>query len=314
MAFEFDFEKELEKPLFLEKDFKAKEKDRKNLEKKPQKSEPKSGQSLPKPESNVNYSKVVQFTRKIKKMYGDIVKSVLIFGSAARKEAKKTSDIDVWVVVDDTTTKGTQDVLKMKTQLQLIGKDMKDIHVQMNGLTEFWNWMKTGSPELFNFLRDGLVVYDTGFVKPVQRMLKMGLFPPSEETVSLKVKSCDALVKRVEASWKADVFDLRYAATDICQAVVMHHYKEMPDHKRMIEFLEKLVKDHNLEKEYIEKYKDLNKLWKDLDHKRVEKSDPDYVKKADKISRDIIKRLKKLLPKDLQEVELPKRKLGGKLK
>ncbi len=307
MAFEFDFEKELEKPLFLEKEFKTKEKSEKKVEKE-------SGKPEPKPESNVNYSRVVQFTRKIKKMYGDIVKSVLIFGSAARNEAKKTSDIDVWVVVDDTATKGTQDILKMKAQLQLIGKDMKDIHVQMNGLTEFWNWMKTGSPELFNFLRDGLVIYDTGFVKPVQRMLKMGLFPPSEETVSLKVKSCDALVKRVEASWKADVFDLRYAATDICQAVIMHHYKEMPDHKRMIEFLEKLVKEHGLEKEYIQKYKDLNKLWKDLDHKRVKKSNPDYVKKADGVSRDIIERLKKLLPEDLREVELPKRKLGGKLK
>jgi hypothetical protein len=148
-------------------------------------------------------------------------------------------------------------------------------------------------------------------------MLKMGLFPPSEETITLKAKSCDGLVKRVEASWKADVFDLRYAATDICQAVIMHHYKEMPDHKRMIEFLEKLVKEHGLEKEYIEKYKELNKLWKDLDHKRVETPTPDYVAKADKIARQIIERMKELLPEDLQEIEFPGRKMkkmGAKVK
>jgi predicted nucleotidyltransferase len=306
MAFEFDFEKELEKPLFLEKDLKSKGEGGKKEEEVVATSAYKS-----------NYSKVIQFTRKIKKMYGDIIKSVLIFGSAARKDAKKTSDIDVWVVIDDTATKGTEDILKIKAQLQIIGKDMKDIHAQMNGLTEFWNWMKTGSPELFNFLRDGLVIYDTGFIKPVQRMLKMGLFPPSEETITLKAKSCDGLVKRVEASWKADVFDLRYAATDICQAVIMHHYKEMPDHKRMIEFLEKLVKEHGLEKEYIEKYKELNKLWKDLDHKRVETPTPDYVAKADKIARQIIERMKELLPEDLQEIEFPGRKMkkmGAKVK
>ena len=162
-----------------------------------------------------------------------------------------------------------------------------------------------GSPELFNFLRDGLIIYDTGFIKPVQRMLKMGLFPPSEETVSLKAKSCDGLVKRVEASWKADVFDLRYAVTDICQAVIMNFYKEMPDQKKMPEFLEKLVKDHGLEKEYIQKFKDINKLWKDLDHKLIETPTPEYVAKADKIARDMIERMKKLLPKDLQEVNIP---------
>jgi len=292
MAFQFDFEKELEKPLFMEKDLRKEETQVKQEEK----------QEI-NPEGN--FSKVVQFTKKIKKMHGDIIKSVLIFGSAARNEMKKTSDIDVWIVVDDTATKGTEDILKIRTQLQVTGQEMKDIHVQMNGLTEFWGWMKTGSPELFNFLRDGLVIYDTGFIKPVQRMLKMGLFPPSEETVSLKVRSCEGLVKRVEASWKADVFDLRYAATDICQSVIMHFYKEMPDQKKMPEFLEKLVKEHDLEKEYIQKYNDLNKLWKDLDHKVIETPTPDYVAKTDKLARDIIERMKKLLPKDLQEIDMP---------
>jgi len=296
MTFQFDFEKELEKPLFLEKDLKN--------EKKPA-NEEKIEFNPAIPDSEDNYSRVIQFTRRIKKIYGDIIKSVLIFGSAARKDMKKTSDIDVWVIVDDTATKGTEDILKIRAQLQMTGQEMKDIHAQMNGLTEFWNWMKTGSPELFNFLRDGLVVYDTGFIKPVQRMLKMGLFPPSEETVTLKVTSCDGLVKRVEASWKADVFDLRYAATDICQAVIMHYYKDMPDQKRLPEFLERLVKDHGLEKEYIQKYLDLNKLWKDLDHKIIEKPTPEYVAKADKIARDIIERFKKLLPKDLQEIDIP---------
>jgi predicted nucleotidyltransferase len=298
MPFEFDFEKELEKPLFMEKDLKKQKQSFEKDVKKETKSESKDV------DHETNYSKVVQFTRRIKKMYGDIVKSVLIFGSAARKDAKKTSDIDVWVVIDDTSTKGTEDILKIRSELQITGKEMKDIHVQMNGLTEFWKWMKTGSPELFNFLRDGLVIYDTGFIKPVQRMLKMGLFPPSEETISLKVKSTDGLIKRVEASWKADIFDLRYAATDICQAVIMHYYKEMPDQKKMPEFLEKLVKDKGLEKEYIGKYQELNKLWKDLDHKRVENPNPEYVGKADKIARDIIERMKKLLPKELQEVDL----------
>lgn len=294
MVFQFDFEKELEKPLFTETDLQSIA-----MTQPPKKeSEPKSSEEV--------YSKVVAFTKRIKKTYGEVIKSVLIFGSAARKDAKKTSDIDVWVVLDDTVTKTSEDILSVKTNVQLIGQEMKDIHVQTNGLTEFWGWMKSGSPELFNFLRDGLVIYDTGFIKPVQRMLSMGLFPPSEETVSLKVKSCEGLIKRVEASWNADVFDLRYAATDIIQSVVMYYYKEMPDQKRIPEFMERMVKDHGLEVEYVEKFKELNKLWKDLDHKIVEKADPVYVGKADRLARDIIERMKKFLPDELKETDLPR--------
>ena len=63
--------------------------------------------------------KVVKFTNIARKQYGNIVKSVLIFGSAARKQMKKNSDIDVWVVLDDTATKGSSDFSRVSNHLQL---------------------------------------------------------------------------------------------------------------------------------------------------------------------------------------------------
>ncbi len=250
------------------------------------------------------YAKVIDFTNRIKKSHGDLIKSVLIFGSAARGEMKATSDVDLWVVVDDTATKSTEDINRIRAQIQLLTQqDMKGLHVQITSLTEFWGWMKRGSPELFNYLRIGLVIYDTGFIKPVQRMLKAGLLPPSEETVGLKTKSAEAIIKRVEAGMKAMIFDLRYAATDACQSVIMHYYQETPDPRHMSDLLNKLVSEKKLEKIFIEKFEELNQLWKDIDHEKIKKVEVQHLQKAMSLAVDLIERMKKLLPKELQDYD-----------
>src|SRR3989338_540552 len=97
-------------------------------------------------------------------------------------------------------------------------------------------------------------------------MLQMGLIPPSDETISLKSRAAIARYKKVKNEVKMLIFDLRYTMLDMVQAVVMHYYKETPDYKKAPEFLEKLVKQKKLEKEYVDKFIRLDKLWKDIDH------------------------------------------------
>lgn len=250
------------------------------------------------------YSKIIKFTNEVRKAYGNVIKSVLVFGSAARGDMKKTSDADLWVVLDDTATKGSEDLEKIVRSLQLLASKFENLHVQTTNLTEFWQWMKMGSPELFNFLRYGLPIYDSGFIKPVQRMLRMGLIPPSREVIALKSKSAEAHLKKVELGIKSMIFDLRYAATDACQSVIMHYYKEQPDQKHIPEFLKKLVKEKGLEKECVEKFVELDKLWKDIDHKKIKEVKPEHLEKAMELAKDIVERMKKFLPEDI-ETDLP---------
>lgn len=249
------------------------------------------------------YSKVIAFTNEARRQYGELIKSVLIFGSAAKGTMKEGSDIDVWVILDDTATKSSEDLQKVNTQLYLIAQELKDLHIQTTTLTEFWSWVKAGSPELINFLRYGLPIYDTGFIKPVKKMLEMGLIPPSEETIKLKASASEARLKKLELDLKSMIFELRYAATDACQAVVMYFYKAQPDQKALPEFLEKLVEEKKLEPEFVEKFKALDKLWKDIDHKIVEKVDTTYLEKALSLAKEIVERMKKLLPKEFFEGE-----------
>jgi predicted nucleotidyltransferase len=247
--------------------------------------------------------KVVKFTIEARKHYGELIKSVLIFGSAARGDMKKTSDIDVWVVLDDTATKTSNDLQKINTHLYLIAHELKDLHVQTTTLTEFWQWVKAGSPELVNFLRYGLPIHDSGFIKPVQRMLEMGLLPPSEETISLKARAAEARLRKIRIDMKSMIFELRYTATDMCQAVIMHYYKAQPDAKRIPEFLKKLVKEKKLEAKYVKKFEQLNKLWKDIDHKIVKEASTQYLEEGLTLTKEIIDRMKKLLPKEIMGEE-----------
>jgi predicted nucleotidyltransferase len=243
-------------------------------------------------------SKIVKFTNEARKQYGEMIKSVLIFGSAVRGDMKKTSDADLFVILDDTATKSSEDLEKINSQLYLIAHKLKDLHVQVHTLTEFWKWIKMGSPELVNFLRYGLAIYDTGFIKPIQRLLAAGLIAPSEEAISLKVKTAERRLKKIELDFKAIIFDLRYVAMDIIQAVIMHYYKAQPDAKAIPQFLKKLVEEKKLEKGYIEKFEELDKLWKDIDHKVIEKVDSKHLDKALKLAKEILARFRKMLPEE----------------
>jgi len=251
------------------------------------------------------YAKIVKFTNDARRQYGDIIKSVLVFGSAAKGTMIKGSDADLWVVLDDTATKTSEDLDKVNSQLYLIAHELKDIHVQTTTLTEFWQWIKMGSPELVNYLRYGLVIYDTGFIKPVQRMLQMGLIPPSEETISLKARAADARLKKIKLDLKSMIFELRYTATDMVQSVVMYFYKAQPDQKAIPGFLEKLVAEKKLEKEYVNKFKELDQLWKDIDHKTIKEVTTEHLNKALQLTKEIIERFKKLLPTEVLGEELP---------
>jgi predicted nucleotidyltransferase len=233
---------------------------------------------------------VISFARNLIKNYGDIIKAISIFGSAAKGKMKEKSDIDVWIIIDDTSPKVSKDIENLRNQIIFSGIE-KNLHIQVTFISEFWNLIKYGSPELVNFLRYGLIIYDSGFLKPTQRMLKFGLIPPSEEAIELKQKSAEIRLKKFNEDIKNLIFDLRYAAIDACQSVIMKIYKYIPDPKSIPQYLEKLVSDKKLEKEYVDKFIELDNLWKNIEHKNIE-ANIEHLKIAYEISKSIIERMR----------------------
>jgi len=135
-------------------------------------------------------------------------------------------------------------------------------------------------------------------------MLQLGLIPPSEETISLKARTADARYKKIKLDIKGMIFELRYTAMDIIQAATMYFYKATPDYKAAPEYLEKMVKDKKIEKMYVDKFKELDDLWKAIDHREIKEVKAEHLEKALNLSKEIIDRFKKVLPKDIMGEEI----------
>jgi len=81
----------------------------------------------------------------------------------------------------------------------------------------------------------------------------------------------------------------------------MYCYKTQPDPKEIPKYLEKMVEEGKIEKEFLEKWKEIDKLWKDIDHKIVKEVNGEYLQRALNLAQEIIERFKRLLPKNILE-------------
>ncbi len=147
------------------------------------------------------------------------VASYVVGGSLVRGTADKDSDVDTFVIIDDTDVK-KMPRLQLKEKLRGFIQDyireanayagVKNIlNVQVYLLTEFWESVKDANPVIFTFIRDGVPMYDRGTFLPWKLLLKMGKIKPSPEAVDMFMKYGDqneALVKRRMIDAMIDIY------------------------------------------------------------------------------------------------------------
>jgi len=214
------------------------------------------------------------FTKDMLKKYGPLIRSIVLFGSTARKEFKGESDIDVFVIIDDTRQKISP---HMKDQIEdemvrIAKKHHKLLSVQQPYLlTEFWRLVREGHPIVFNFIREGVPVYDKDIFMPIKRLLQMGEIKPSKEAVEKFIERGPKRIKRVEnAKMYMVVEDCYYAMLETAQAVLMFLGRYPPRPKDAPEVLRKaLVEMKFLEEKYVKYLEDIIELRKKVEHKKI---------------------------------------------
>ncbi|MCK4714859.1 MAG: nucleotidyltransferase domain-containing protein, partial [Candidatus Aenigmarchaeota archaeon] len=214
-----------------------------------------------------------KFTKELLKKYGPIVRSVVLFGSTAREEWKGKSDIDVFVIIDDTRQKVTP-MAKDKIDAEMV-KISKGIHSQLSVqqpylLTEFWNMVRLGHPIVFNFIREGVPIYDKDTFLPIKRLLQMGEIKPSKEAVEKYIERAPKRIKRVEnAKIYMVVEDCYYAMMESAQAVLMFLGETPPRPSDAAEALRRsTIKIKLLEPKYADWLENIIKVRKDVEHRK----------------------------------------------
>jgi len=248
------------------------------------------------------------------KKFEKYVYSYVIGGSVVRGEAIKTSDVDVYVIIDDTDVK-RMPRLELKEKLrniiysyvtqagELAGVKNK-LSPQIYLLTEFWEGVKDANPIFYTFLRDGSPLYDRGGFLPWKLLLKMGKIKPSPESIDMFMstgdKTKDIVNRRLMDIVMGDIF---YGISMPTQGLLMLYglpptnvYETVSEMKRVFVDKEKL-----LEKKYWDILEEIMlKYYKAYEHGKVKTVTGKEVDKLLKNSEDYLKRLKELR-KDIEK-------------
>ncbi|PIN69136.1 hypothetical protein COV93_06830 [Candidatus Woesearchaeota archaeon CG11_big_fil_rev_8_21_14_0_20_43_8] len=228
-------------------------------------------------------------------------------GSHFRGDGHEKSDIDAFVVIDDTDVKRMSRG-ELKDKLTAIMYDMAykaaeitgvkiKLHVQTYLLTDFWDSIKDANPVIFTFLRDGIPFYDRGMYMPWKQLLKMGKIKPSAESIDMFQNSGEQFLERAKNKiLSAGVEDAYYAILNPSQAALMM-YGINPTTPRETARLIKEVfvdKEKMLEKEYGDIIDEQVQLWKSYEYDEVKSLDGSKAERLIKNVERYLKRIKEL--------------------
>lgn len=127
---------------------------------------------------------------------GKFSKYVLCFcfaGSAVKGTYRSGSDLDLFIVIDDTDVKSMSlseidDRLRKKILTKSIEISKKfcieyKLNIQIYLLTYYWECLRDCNPIIYTLLRDGIPLYDKDVFTVWKLLLERGFFKPSDESI-----------------------------------------------------------------------------------------------------------------------------------
>lgn len=247
------------------------------------------------------------FSKKVLEKYRYLIKSIIAMGSVVRDEFTGKSDTDLIILVDDTRKEFNKELRKeideflYKTAKEVSGKSRTGeqlLHPQPCWtMTEFWAMTRRISPLVYNVIKDGIPVYDTGFFIPFKNLLKMGEIPATKEAADKRMESAP---KRIRVAKSAKLFivaeDLYLSVLDSTQAVIMFMGLGPPGPGQAVDVAKNYLVDSDLlEKKYLQYLEEILAFRKKVEHREVKEitgADVDeYIKKAE----EYVKQMEKVL-------------------
>ena len=213
------------------------------------------------------------------KKFEKYIVSYVLSGSLIRGQATASSDIDVFIVIDDTDVKKmTRAELKDKLRAIIIGMGIEagemtgiknKLNIQVYILTDFWDSLREANPIIFTLLRDGVPFFDRGIFMPWKQLLKMGKIKPSQEAINMFMSSGEQMLKRVHMKIRdIGMEDIFYAILTPSQSALMLFGVAPPTPRETAELMQEIFvkKEKLLEEKYVKILEKVIKVRKELEH------------------------------------------------
>lgn len=130
----------------------------------------------------------MDFATRAYKKFNKVVKSVVLFGSTAKKTRVKGSDIDIIILIDDASIKWDQELIAWYRQeldkLIRANPYQGELHINTVKLSTWWEDLMRGDPVILNILRNGEAMIDfAGFFNPLKALLIQGKIKATPEAI-----------------------------------------------------------------------------------------------------------------------------------
>jgi len=217
----------------------------------------------------------LDFATKTYKKIGNVIKSIVLFGSQSKKTAEPGSDIDIIIIIDDVSVKWDQELIAWyRTELEKILKlnpYNQEIHLNTIRLSTWWDDLLKGDPTIINILRYGEALVDLGgFFEPLKFLLLEGKIKPSPEAIYNCLRRAPLHILRSKTAELNTIEGLFWAMVDSAQAalIAINVLPPSPEHIPS-QLRTYFVDSKKLKPKYVDWYRDLLVLHKRIIHGEV---------------------------------------------
>jgi predicted nucleotidyltransferase/uncharacterized protein (UPF0332 family) len=217
----------------------------------------------------------MDFAIKVYKKFNKIIKSIVLFGSTAKKDNTAGSDIDIIIIIDDVSIKWEPELVAWyREELDKILQGnpyKKSLHINTVKLSTWWDDLLRGDPVVINIIRYGRAMIDlAGFFEPLKFLLVSGKIQSTPEAVYNCLQRAPVHLARSKASELNAIEGLYWAMVDSAHAALISANVSPPSPEHIpLNLKETFVDAGKLNMKYIANYRDLLILHKKIAHGEI---------------------------------------------
>jgi predicted nucleotidyltransferase/uncharacterized protein (UPF0332 family) len=217
----------------------------------------------------------LDFATKVYQEFDRTIKSVILFGSSAKKLAVSSSDIDIIVLLDDVSIRWDQELIAhYRERLSELIKEnpyKKSLHINTVKLSTWWDDLNRGDPIVLNVIRYGDPLLDHGgFFTPLKILLEQGKIHSTPEAIYTLLQRAPNQLIRAKNSLFVAIDGLYWCVVDSAHAALIAAGERPASPEHIAERLEEtFVSKKMLKSKYVDTYSELHSLNKGIIHNQI---------------------------------------------
>jgi predicted nucleotidyltransferase len=217
----------------------------------------------------------LDFATKVYQEFDRMIKSVILFGSSAKKLAITSSDIDIIILLDDVSIRWDQELIahyrERLAELIKANPYKKSLHINTVKLSTWWDDLNRGDPVVLNVIRYGDPILDHGgFFTPLKILLEQGKIHSTPEAIYTLLQRAPNQLIRAKNSLFVAIDGLYWCVVDSAHAALIAAGERPASPEHIADKLEEIfVSKKMLKSKYIDTYSELHSLNKGIIHSQI---------------------------------------------